>query len=170
MTTPIDSQQLESYVPVFDDLPNTWDAARPILVEHLKKISNGLNDREIGFFLDEELLSGKAFFPSATVVPGNPQQMRQILRKVIDFGTLPNAGTKSVAHGITFDINFSLMTLYFAATDPVNFLAFGLEYWSQNPAEDIILNMDVTNVNVKTTANYSTYTRCYVVIEYIQEI
>ena len=47
----LDSQTLESYVPVYDVVPEKWEEARPFLVEQLKKISEGVNTREIGFFL-----------------------------------------------------------------------------------------------------------------------
>jgi hypothetical protein len=158
MTVPTDSQQLESYVPVFDDFTETWDDARPILVEHLKKISNGLNDREIGFFLDEELLSGKAFFPSPNIVPGNPQQMRQILRKVVDCSPLI-IGTTTVAHGILFDINFSLIALWVGCTNSTALLA-------QNLTDTSVI-MNVNNLVITSPAVYD---RAYAVIEYLQEI
>ncbi len=60
MTTPND-QFFESYLPVYDTVPKEWEDARVIFVEYFKKISNAVNAREIGFFLDEEVLSGKSF-------------------------------------------------------------------------------------------------------------
>ena len=161
-------QFFESFVPVYDVVPEKWEDARQFLVEHLKKISNAVNIREIGWFLDQELLSGKQFTPGTS--SANDQQFRSVLRKVIDFGALPAAGTKSIAHGITFDANFSLIDLFISATDPVAFNAFSLQYWSQNAADSIRINMDATNINVIVNANYSAYTRSFVVIEYIQEI
>jgi len=67
------SQIFESYVPVYDAVPEDWESARQFLVEHLKKISNAVNAREISFFLDEELLSGKQFIPSANNTTGEQQ-------------------------------------------------------------------------------------------------
>jgi hypothetical protein len=167
----LDSQQLESYVPVFDAIPMQWDDARPFIVEQMKKMSNAINIREIGWFLDEELLSGKAFIPGVNIQGNqNSQQFRQILRIVINFGTLPNNTTKSVPHGIIFDSNFTLIEMWISATDPINFKAFSLQYWANSGPGSIILNMDATNVNVTTTSNYSAYTRSYVIIEYIQEL
>jgi len=128
MTINIDSQVLESFVPVYDAIPDKWEDARPFLVEQLKKISDGVNARTIGFYLDEELLSGNAFYPSATELSNGEtsQQFRTILRKVINTGQLPNAGTTRTPHGITFDNNFQLIRGFLSATDPVNLLAFGL--------------------------------------------
>lgn len=164
----MNSQDFESYVPVYDTVPEKWEDGRKFLVEQLKRISNGINIREIGWFLDEELLSGKQFISAPGVTP--PQQFRSVFRKVISFGALPAAGTKSVAHGVTFDVNFTVTDMYISATDPVNFLAFSIQYWSKNAADSIRLNMDATNVNVAVNADYSAYTRSFVVIEYIKEI
>lgn len=157
----ISSQEFESYVPVYDTVPEKWEDAHPFLVEQLKKISNGVNLREIGWYLDEELLSGKAFIPGV-VPPGNsgPIQFRQILRKVIDFSPLPG-GPKSLPHGIVFDVNFTLMQLYGAATNSVALVAEPIP----NGADTITMN--ATNIIVTTAA---TYDRAFIVVEYIQEL
>jgi len=159
----ISSQEFESYVPVYDVIPEKWEDARPFIVEQLKKITNSLNFKEIGFFLDQELLSGKAFFN-----PTDPQQFRTILRKVIDFGALPNATTKSVPHGIVFDSNFSLIQLFASSTDPIALLAIPIPFVST--VSDIELVMTSNNINITTGINRSNFTRTFVVIEYIQEL
>jgi hypothetical protein len=167
-----DSQDLESYVPVYDVAPDKWEEGKGFLVEQLKKYGNALNVREIGFYLDEELLSGKLFIPGVNdIVNGNTSQLyRTVLRKVIVTGSLPNATTKSVPHEIIFDNNFTLIDMWLTATDPVNFQAFGLAYWDNTGTSPITVNMDAVNINITTTGNYSTYTRSYVIVEYIQEL
>lgn len=165
MSIPIDSQQYESFVPVYDAIPDKWDDARPFMVEQLKKISNAINIREIGWFLDEELLSGKAFIPGA-IPAGNttPIQYRQILRKVIDFGPLI-VGVNQKPHGILFDANFTLIQLWGAATRVTGvLLAFNIP---DGPGTGSSINMDVTNINILTTVAMD---RCIVVVEYIQEL
>ncbi len=173
MSSSLSSQQLESYVPVYDVVPEKWEDARPFIVEQLRRLATAINIREIGWFLDEELLSGKSFIPGVNNgnTSGTSQTFRSILRKVIDFGALPNAGTKSLPHGIVFDNNFTLIDLWAAATDPVAFLAFNINF--SNPLANIVavnVTMDATNVNITTGVNYSAYTRTYVVIEYCQEL
>ena len=167
----IDSQVFESYVPVYDAVPEDWEMARQFLVEHLKKVSNAINIREIGWFLDEELLSGKGFIPGVNV-QGNasPDQFRQIFRKVINFGALPNSTTKSVAHGINFDSNFTLIQMWASATDPINFIAFPIPYAGAGGNDGVKLYMDSTNVIISTQTNRAAYTRCFVVIEYMLEL
>jgi len=164
------SQEFESFVPVYDTVPEKWDDARQFLVEHLKKISNAINVREIGFFLDEELLSGKAFIPGATIPGNNPGIFRQVLRKVIDFGVLPNTATKSVPHGILFDTRFTLIQLWASATSSTNLTAFPIPFTSLILANQIQLFMDATNVVIVTGSNRSNFDRCFVFIEYIQEL
>jgi hypothetical protein len=170
-----DSQILESYVPVYDVIPDKWEDARPFVTEMLKKITNALNFREIGFFLDEELLSGKSFIPgvNATSNGATSQIFRQVFRKVIDFGGLPlnpAGATKSVPHGITFDANFTLVQMWASATDPIARVALPIPFASQTLNQNILLYMDQTFVNIITAANYSGYTRCFVTIEYLLEV
>lgn len=161
-----DSQYFESYVPVYDVAPEKWEEARPFIVEQLKRISNAVNIREIGWFLDEELLSGKAFIPGINNVSGGAtnQQFRSVFRKVIDFGVLPNTGSKAVLHGINVTDNFTLVFMTAAATDPVALLSMPI------PNTGITMNMDAANVNIITTTDLTAYTRCFVTIEYIQEL
>ena len=110
----ISSQQFESYLPVYDTVPEKWEDARAFLVEELKKISNAVNVRQIGWYIDEEVLAG-GFLYSLT----NTQQFRTIFRKSIEFGTLPNSSAKSVAHSIPVDGTFKLVRIWLAASDPV---------------------------------------------------
>lgn len=167
-----DNQQLESFVPVYDAIPDKWEEARAFIVEQLKRISNAVNIREIGWFLDEELLSGKAFIPGSENLDNlsTSQVFRQVLRKVVDFGPLPAAGTKSIPHGITFTDNFTLVQMFAAATDPVALTAIPIPYAHPTAANAVALDMDSTNVNITVGVNRSAYTRCFVTIEYLQEL
>lgn len=172
MTAPIDSQNFESYVPVYDAIPDKWEDAREFIVEQLKKISNAVNIREIGWFLDQELLSGKAFIPGINDASdgGTNQQFRTVLRKVVDCGALPNTGTKTVPHGITIDANFTLIDLYGAATDPTNLISFSLDRSAPTLAQQVSIFLDANNINITTGSNRSSFTRSFIVIEYIQEL
>jgi hypothetical protein len=157
-----DSQIFESYVPVYDVVPDKWEDARPFIVEQLKKITNAVNIREIGWFLDEELLSGKAFIPGSNNIAGQgtTQQYRQILRKVIEFPGLV-AGVNVQPHGITVDANFSLIQLFGAATNATTLTGEPIP----NGADTI--TYDVTNIIITVG---SAYTRAWATCEYIQEL
>lgn len=163
MTLSLDSQVLESYVAVYDVAPEKWEEARPFIVEQLKQLSNAVNSKEIGFFLDQELLSGKAFIPGINTVGdgGSSQQFRSILRKVVIVGPISAAGNPNTTpHGITVDANFTLIQLWASATNSATFRSVTFS----NP--DTIW-MDNTNIYINSD---NTYDRCYAYCEYIQEL
>jgi len=158
--TPSDSQKLESYVPVYDVIPDKWEDARAFLVEQLKKISTAVNTREIGFFLDEELLSGKSFIPSTSQMAagGTSQQFRTILRKVVVFPGLV-VGANTQPHGIMVDANFTLIQLFGAATNAVALTGEPI------PNAGDTISYTATDIVITVAA---AYTRAIAVIEYIQ--
>lgn len=154
------SQEFESYVPVYDAIPESWEEARPFLVEQLKKVSNAVNVREIGWLLDEELLSGKAFIPVA-LPPGDasPQQFRSVLRKVVDCSPLVAGLNAGVAHGITFDANFTLIDLWVSGTNSATLTARVIS------GNDVVMN----NTDFVITSPQA-FDRAFAFCEYIQEI
>jgi len=157
-----DSQILESYVPVYDAVPTTWEEGRAFFVEQLKKLAQAVNVREIGYFLDEELLSGKAFIPGLNNVldGGTSQQFRTILRKVIVFpGLTPGVNTQP--HGLTVDGNFSLIQLFGAATNATTLTGIPL------PNGTSTISYDVSNIIITVA---SAYTRAWAIIEFISEL
>lgn len=154
------SQNFESFVPVYDTVPESWEEGRQFLVEHLKKISNAVNVREIGYYLEEELLSGGSFTPPAsttTITSAGSNQFRSILRKMISFSPLV-AGANVRAHGVNFNNNFRLIKIYGAATNTGTLIADPIAFGT--PA------MDATNINVVSAGAYDL---AQVVIEYILE-
>jgi hypothetical protein len=170
MTLGMTSQELETFVPVYNTIPDQWVDAKPFFVEVLKKMSNAINIRTIGWLLDEELLSGQSFIPGATIPGNNPGQFRSVLRKVVDCGTLPNAGTSSTPHGIQYDSNFTLINLWAVATDPINLQSFVIPHATVVPANTVQIFLDNVNINISDLINYSTFTRVFCFIEYIQEV
>lgn len=158
---PQDSQQLDSYVPVYDVVPEKWEDARPFLVEQLKRITTAVNIREIGWYLDQELLSGKAYIPGSNNVldGGSSQTFRSILRKVIVFQSL-SPGVNSQSHGITIDANFTLIQLWGSATNATAMTGEPIP----NGTDKISYNSTSIIINVAAS-----YTRGIAVIEYIQE-
>ncbi len=158
---PQDSQILESYVPVYDEMPGEWKDAKGAVVEQLKRLANAVNFREIGFFLDEELLSGKAFIPGINNVASgnNSQQFRTILRKVIDIGPLVVGANPGVDHGILFDNNFTLIEIWVSGTDSATLTA-----------RNITGNNVLMNATQVVISSPQIFDRAFCVIEYIQEL
>jgi len=137
---------------------------------YVNNMANILNIKDTGRYDIAEFVNGQIFFSDPTLNSGTTQvpQDRQVFRKVINFGALPNAGTKSTAHGITCTSKTSFTRIYGCATDPVNKLYIPLPYASTTLNQNISLSVDGTNVNVTTGINYSAYTITYLVLEYLQ--
>lgn len=158
----MNDQSFESYVPVYDTVPEKWEEARQFLVEQLKKISNAINVREIGWLLDEELLSGKQFIPTLAMSDGNSsnsQQFRSVLRKVINVSPLSAGANAGVPHGITFDSNFTLIDLWVSGTSSTTLTARRVS------GNDVV--MDSTNIVITSPQAFD---RAYAFVEYVQEV
>lgn len=156
----IDSQNFESYVPVYDAIPEKWEDARAFIVEQLKKQGNAINIREIGWLLDQELLTGKAFIPGINneLDRGTSQTFRSVLRIVVDCSPLV-AGANPFPHEIVFDANFTLIDLWVAATNSATLIA--------EVITDANVILDSTNINITSSGAFD---RAFCFIEYIQEL
>jgi len=157
MVTEQDSTFFDAYVPVYDTVPETWEKGREFLVEHLKKISNAVNIRTIGWLLDEELLAGEQFIPSSN--PNSNQEFRSVLRKVINLGALVAGVNPGVNHGITFDANFTLIDLWVSGTNSATLTARRIT------GDDVLMNS--TQIVVTSPQAFD---RAYAFCEYIQEL
>lgn len=152
------SQFFESFVPVYDALPDKQEELRQFLVEILKEHANAINIRAIGWMLDEELLSGFSFIPS-TNLTGTSEQFRSVFRKVIDTGSLIAGLNAGVPHGINFNANFTLIDLWVSGTNSGTLTA-------RNISGDNVL-MDATNITITSPQAFD---RSYAQVLYIQEL
>ena len=152
MSSVSESQNLEAFLPTYPFIPEEWQEARQFLTETLKMTANSTNVKEIGWYLEEEAISGKQFFPGSV-----QDQYRTIFRKVIDFSPLA-IGVNSQPHGVTIDANFRLINLYGAASDTVAFTG--------TPINQPNINYDATNINITSAAVYQV---AQAVFEYILE-
>jgi hypothetical protein len=154
------------YAPIYDVIPDNWPEAKNHIVEQMTAHADSINAKEIGWYYDIEVDSGKKFIPATN--SSTSEQYRTIFRKVIDTGALPNAGSTTTAHGLTIGSAFCLIQMYGAGTDPST-AAIPLPFSSPTLNENIKLELNTTNVVITTAIDYSGYTKSYVVIEYIQE-
>ena len=138
-----------------------------------KRMAAAINSKDIGTYLQSEIVNGQQYEnprgPGAA--PGLPSStnVNQIYRKVINFGTLPNAGPGVAAHGLADYANCHFTRIYAAATD-LTTNAIPIPYINvAAPADSIQLDIGPVNVVITTTtANWIGYTECYVVIEYFK--
>ncbi len=145
------------------------------LRQYLNKIGAAVNTKDSGFYLEDETITGQRFVPTfSTDTPSNVN-FRDVFRKVIDFGALPNATTKNVPHGISTTEDFSIVRFYATATDPgasTLQAAIPIPYVNvASPTDGVQLDMGDTNISITTTtANFIAFTRCFVIVEYIKEV
>lgn len=158
------ANSIQSFIPNDLIVPDDYEDAQIILTDHFRRSTEALNLKEIGDYQDVEIVNGQRWF-----IPDDNQNFRYGSRKVIDFGTLPNAGTGSVAHGINVTANTRFTRIYGTASDPsTRFIP--IPYVNvATPGDGVELDVDATNVNITTTtANYVGFTDTYVIIEWVE--
>jgi len=141
------------------------------LYQNLNRMQLALNGKDDGTFtLFSQLITGQSWFfnPALTYASSTTPQTRTAYRTVINFGTLPNAGTKSVAHGIVCTPTTTFTKIYGAASDTSGNNYIPLPYASPTLVNNIELNADGTNVNVITGVDRTNFTICYIILEYMQ--
>lgn len=142
------------------------------LRQYLNNIATAVNAKESGLYTDEEVLTGQKFYPVYSTDRESNFFYRDVYRKVIDFGALPNNTTKNVAHGISTTKDYSMVHMYGSATKtnavfqeaiPIPFVNVPV------PAQGVELKMDATNIKITTKlGNFNLYNRCFIVVEYIK--
>ena len=134
------------------------------LYQNINQIQLATNVKDSALYDTEEFVNGQTYwqnYSDSALTHGDAR--RQVFRKVIDFGALPNSTTKSVAHNIEITGGFSFTRLYGAASDQAN------KNYVAIPNASITLAVDATNVKITTSGTYSTYTVTYVVLEYLKQ-
>jgi len=161
------------YVPPNIIIPEDWKEATLVLTDYLIKMAEAVNAREIAHYQDASLsggvnisdtISGQVWF-----TPGDANKFRYGSRTVVDFGVLPNTTTKTVAHGIVTSTNTIFTYIGGCASIPGSSW-IPIPFSDTGAGANIELQIDGTNVKIITAANYSTYTQCYVVLEWIESI
>jgi hypothetical protein len=141
------------------------------LYQNLNRMALAVNLKESGLFDLNEFVTGEQWFPNP--VNADPSLFsigRPIYRTVINFGALPNTGSKSVAHNITCYTQTSFTRIYGCATKPTTAFSYiPLPFASPVLAENIKIEVDATNVVITTGSDRTAYTTSYVILEYLQQ-
>jgi hypothetical protein len=140
------------------------------LYQNLNNMALAVNGKDTGIYHTDEFVTGKLYpqDPTLTSATLTKPIQRPVYRKVIDFGALPNAGTKTVAHGLTVTASTVWVEIRGCATDPIGLTGIEIPYASNTANDSIELWVDNTNVNITTTADWSAYSKCYIVLEYLK--
>lgn len=89
---------------------------------------------------------------------------KPIYRKVVNFGALPNATSKSVAHNIS---NIAMITnIRGVALNPSTNTYLPLPYTTTTATQNLQLYANLTNITANTGFNLSIYTTTYIILEY----
>lgn len=173
----------QSAAGAFLDTTNTWNVDRLYevnvnsdefkeLIVQLYQIINNValvtNIKDSGYYVLTEFVTGALYFPNPalTSLTARTPTFRQVFRKVINFGALPN-GTKSVAHGLPITAGYSFTKIYATATNPsTSFIPIP---YASATGDNIELSVDATNVTITTASDRTAYTICYAVLEFIKE-
>jgi len=172
-----------SFVPTTDvwdvselqGLDVTSDKFKEILVRlylNLNRTSLVINSKDTGYYVPvTSYVNGQLFFPNPALnsTTSTAPTYRQVYRLLINFGALPNTGTKSVAHGLTVNSSYTFTRIYGCASDTSGFNYIPLPYASPTLANNIELSVNGTNVTVTTGSNRSNFTVCYIILEYITQ-
>lgn len=171
-----------SFVPT----TNVWDVAEIYRIEDLKPefrellvrlyqnlnlMSLSLNTRDAAYYNTDEFVNGQVFFPNPALSSQTTTMptFRQVLRLVVNFGALPNTGTKTVAHNIPINSQYTFTRIYGAASDTTGLNYIPLPYASPVLANNIELSVDATNVIVTTGSNRSNFNVTYIILEYLRQ-
>ena len=119
-------------------------------------------------------MNGQQWFPNPAVSSTSSQApsdqiFRGDFRFVVNFGELPNTGTKSVPHGLTFPTGTTGTLVRGCSTNTTTFKMISLPYSSPTLADNIELFIDGTNVTVITGSNWPNFAVTYVVIEFLKQ-
>lgn len=146
---------LESQLPISEEFPTSPEQLREKLYNLHQRIAFAVNGKIGGLYVPGEKTTGAQYYDSSDI-----QNNQNVYRMTLFIGALPNVGTTSYPHGISWDSSCRLVQCYGSANKP------STKEWLPFPNQTILVTGDQNNVIITTTANYSTYTDNTVVIEY----
>jgi len=163
-----DPALLVNQLPISIEFPKDDGKLLETLTLIYKRIAQSVNTKEGGLFSLQELFSSQQYFTL-----GNPQQFRNVYRKVFDMvslngGPIAAGATVTAAHSITGIV--APTHIYGGATNsdaPVKFIP--LPYVSATVVTDQVqIYMTSTNVVLVNGATQTDLTQAYVVCEYLK--
>lgn len=151
--------------------PKEWEKFWPLFMDFYQKISKSSNSKDIGLYEPIELLNGQKYYYPTPPADKNPNTKREVYRKVIECGILPNAGTTVIAHGIVGIGNTWMFTrIYGTAREPAGVAPrpYFIPIPNGGVTRPIEIMVDTTSINLTTTVNLSMFTYSIVILEYVK--
>lgn len=172
INTVFDTQQLVSMDVKSPEFKNAIVKMREII----NQICIVTNIKVSGYFPLFEFVNGKLWYPNPLLDDTTPQTpaYRQVFVLVINFGQLPNATSRSVAHNLTIGSGWRCTQIYGTATDqslpaaPTPW-SIPLPYVDVAGVNPVQLDVTLTSVVVTTISDMTRFNACDIVMEYIKE-
>lgn len=173
----------------FVSTTNVWDVSQLYAVEvtdpafkellvrlyqNVNNIALLLNLKDTGYYDTSEFVNSQSWFPNPAIAAMSPtlpyitSDFRQVYRKVINFGQLPNTGATAVPHMIPINNAYTFTRIYGTASDTTGLNYIPIPYASPVLVNNIELKVDATNVTIITGSNRSNFNITYVILEYIK--
>ena len=151
-----------NYVPENYEIPTDKTQLQDFLKRTLEQHARFINRKDMGQYEIVETQVNQTY-------PGNtPQSKELIYRKIVATGTLPNAGTTTIAHNIAgINNNWFFTRIYGTAIEPAGagLRPFFIPMPNAAPYTVSIM-VDTTNINITTAANLSAFMTSFVVLEF----
>ena len=164
MTTPPAPQlNVSPYIVSSRDFPFDETLLPPILSKMYFEVAYSVNARTIGIYDKFQIATGNRYFND-----GDPTNRLQSFRQIYTLDALPNAGTATIATGISIDSNTQFVNIYGTAESTT--ISVALTPWIvgiPNDAPYLRVNRATGNIEIiTTTANWTGFS-AKVVLEYI---
>lgn len=140
------------------------------LYQNLNRMSIVTNIKDSGYYVLSEFVNGQIYFPNPDLnsTTAAVPIFRQVYRLVVNFGSLPNSSSKSVAHNIPITSATTFTRIYATSSDTIDKTYIPIPYASNTANKNIELSVDATNVIITTGMAWPNYDTTYVVLEYIK--
>lgn len=157
--------------PMFDVGDINDETLKQLIVQLTQFVNNMaivVNQKDSALYSLQQFVNGQTYFPNPLLTSTTPQTPtpRQVYRQVFNFGALPNAGTKTMAHGIAPTALFSFTRIYGTASDTtaLNYIPIPQAFIGGNIID---LTIDNTNIIVRTNFNAANFDTTYIILEWL---
>jgi hypothetical protein len=149
------------------------DSMKELLVrmyQNLGNMANVINLKESAIYDTNEFVCGKVYFPNQGLTSQSSQvsKLRQSMRSVAIFPSLPGVGLNFLPHKIPFNAASTMTVISAAATDSTNLQFYPLPYVAVPPDNNISLWLDGTNINIHNNGTDRTTCSAIIVFEYLK--
>lgn len=128
------------------------------LHQNINSIAMLLNLKDTGQYSPQEMVCGQQYKFG--------DKPKQVFRKVINFGALPNTASKTSAHGISITTDYIFTRIYGVASDTTSKNYIPLPYASVTDADNVELKVDGTNITITTGKDRTAFDTTYVILEF----